>query len=163
MRAFARRLDFFSVGSNDLIQYALAADRGEEKLADLCDPLHPAILRLLTLIVDNARRARKPLTVCGEIAGDPDLAAMLAAMGIRDLSMNIFALAAVRARIRQIDAAALKKPLARLLAAETPEAARAIFEKRFRWRVMIRWRVIFFARLTKATEPKPRTKIRRKN
>ena len=131
MRAFARRLDFFSVGSNDLIQYALAADRGEEKLADLCDPLHPAILRLLTLIVDNARRARKPLTVCGEIAGDPDLAAMLAAMGIRDLSMNIFALAAVRARIRQIDAAALKKPLARLLAAETPEAARAIFEKRF--------------------------------
>ena len=131
MRAFARRLDFFSVGSNDLIQYALAADRGEEKLADLCDPLHPAILRLLTLIVDNARRARKPLTVCGEIAGDPDLAAMLAAMGIRDLSMNIFALAAVRARIRQIDAAALKKPLARLLAAETPEAARAVFEKRF--------------------------------
>ena len=131
MRAFARQLDFFSVGSNDLIQYALAADRGEEKLADLCDPLHPAILRLLTLIVDNARRARKPLTVCGEIAGDPDLAAMLAAMGIRDLSMNIFALAAVRARIRQIDAAALKKPLARLLAAETPEAARAIFEKRF--------------------------------
>ena len=131
MRAFARRLDFFSVGSNDLIQYALAADRGEEKLADLCDPLHPAILRLLTLIVDNARRARKPLTVCGEIAGDPDLAAMLAAMGIRDLSMNIFALAAVRARIRQIDAGALKKPLARLLAAETPEAARAIFEKRF--------------------------------
>ena len=131
MRAFARRLDFFSVGSNDLIQYALAADRGEEKLADLCDPLHPAILRLLTLIVDNARRARKPLTVCGEIAGDPDLAAMLAAMGIRDLSMNIFALAAVRARIRQIDAVALKKPLARLLAAETPEAARAVFEKRF--------------------------------
>ena len=131
MRAFARRLDFFSVGSNDLIQYALAADRGEEKLADLCDPLHPAILRLLTLIVDNARRARKPLTVCGEIAGDPDLAAMLAAMGIRDLSMNIFALAAVRARIREIDAAALKKPLARLLAAETPEAARAVFEKRF--------------------------------
>ena len=131
MRAFARRLDFFSVGSNDLIQYALAADRGEEKLADLCDPLHPAILRLLTLIVDNARRARKPLTVCGEIAGDPDLAAMLAAMGIRDLSMNIFALAAVRARIRQIDAGALKKPLARLLAAETPEAARAVFEKRF--------------------------------
>ena len=85
----------------------------------------------MTLIVDNARRARKPLTVCGEIAGDPDLAAMLAAMGIRDLSMNIFALAAVRARIRQIDAGALKKPLARLLAAETPEAARAVFEKRF--------------------------------
>lgn len=128
MRAFARHLGFFSVGSNDLVQYTLAVDRGEEKLAGLSDPLHPAILRLLAMTTDNARRAGKPVTLCGEIAGDPSLTPLLLALGFRRLSMNVSQLARVRDSIGGESIKDLAATRRRLLTAQTPEAARAFAE-----------------------------------
>ncbi len=128
MRAFARHLGFFSVGSNDLVQYTLAVDRGDEKLAALSDPLHPAILRLLAMTTDNARRANKPVTLCGEIAGDPALTPLLLALGFRRLSMNVSQIARVRDVIGGENINDLAATRRRLLTAQTPEAARAFAE-----------------------------------
>ena len=137
MRAFARHLEFFSVGSNDLVQYTLAVDRGDEKLTALSDPLHPAILRLLATTTDNARRANKPVTLCGEIAGDPALTPLLLALGFRRLSMNISQLASVRDVVRGENIGALAATRRRLLAAPTPEAARAFAETEARKRMAL--------------------------
>ena len=79
--------DFLSIGTNDLIQYTLAADREDEHVGYLYHPLHPAILRALKQIVDGANRASKPLAMCGDMAGDPVLAWMLIGLGLRHLSM----------------------------------------------------------------------------
>lgn len=128
MRAFARHLGFFSVGSNDLVQYTLAVDRGDEKLAALSDPLHPAILRLLAMTTDNARRANKPVTLCGEIAGDPSLTPLLLALGFRRLSMNVSQLSRVRDSIGGESIKDLATIRRRLLTAQTPEAVRAFAE-----------------------------------
>ncbi len=125
MRAFARHLSFFSVGTNDLVQYTLAVDRGDEKLAALADPLHPAILHLLASATDNARRAGKPITLCGEIAGDPALTEIILALGFRRLSMNASQLASVRGTVSGGDIGALAALRRRILAAPTPEAVRA--------------------------------------
>lgn len=86
--AFAKRVDFLSVGSNDLVQYLLAVDRNNPRVADLYDSLHPAVLSALQRIVSAARRMRKPVSVCGELAGDPSAVLLLLAMGFDTLSMN---------------------------------------------------------------------------
>jgi phosphotransferase system enzyme I (PtsI) len=83
----ARECDFLSVGTNDLIQYALAADRQDEHVGYLYHPLHPAILRILRQIVGAARAAGKPVAMCGDMAGDPLFAWVLLGIGLRDLSM----------------------------------------------------------------------------
>jgi phosphotransferase system enzyme I (PtsI) len=84
--ALAQASDFFSIGTNDLTQYTLAIDRGDEH-AQLYNPLHPAVLRLIQFATEAALRARIPISVCGEIAGDPRYAALLMGLGIRELSM----------------------------------------------------------------------------
>ena len=96
MRALSRHLDFFSIGTNDLIQYALAADRGDERLARYYQQPHPAIAHLLAAIVDNAARANKPVTLCGEMAGNPDMTRFLLALGLRRFSMAATQIAAIR-------------------------------------------------------------------
>jgi phosphotransferase system enzyme I (PtsI) len=83
----ADECDFLSIGTNDLIQYALAADREDEHVGYLYHPLHPAILRALKQIVDGAGRAKKSLAMCGDMAGDPLLAWILIGLGLRNLSM----------------------------------------------------------------------------
>jgi phosphotransferase system enzyme I (PtsI) len=83
----AAECDFLSIGTNDLIQYTLAADREDEHVGYLYHPLHPAILRALKQIVDGARRANKSVAMCGDMAGDPLLAWMLMGIGLRNLSM----------------------------------------------------------------------------
>jgi phosphoenolpyruvate-protein phosphotransferase (PTS system enzyme I) len=83
----ADECDFLSIGTNDLIQYALAADREDEHVGYLYHPLHPAILRALKQIVDGASRAKKSLAMCGDMAGDPLLAWILIGLGLRNLSM----------------------------------------------------------------------------
>jgi phosphotransferase system enzyme I (PtsI) len=83
----ADECDFLSIGTNDLIQYALAADREDEHVGYLYHPLHPAILRALKQIVEGAGRANKPVAMCGDMAGDPLLAWMLIGLGLRHLSM----------------------------------------------------------------------------
>lgn len=95
--------DFFAIGSNDLTQYTLAIDRGEEQVAHLYNPLHPAVLRLIQFATEAALRARIPISVCGEIAGDPRYVPLLLGLGIQDLSMAPVNLPRVKQRIRHID------------------------------------------------------------
>jgi phosphotransferase system enzyme I (PtsI) len=101
--ALAGAADFFAIGTNDLIQYTLAIDRGDEQVAHLYNPLHPAVLRLIQFAVEAALRARKPVSLCGEMAGDPRFTALLLGLGIRDLSMAPSNVARVKERIRRLD------------------------------------------------------------
>ncbi len=95
--------DFFSIGTNDLIQYALAIDRGDEQVADLYDPLHPAVLRLIQFTTEAALRRQIPVNLCGEMAGDPRYTALLLGLGLRDLSMVSAAVPRIKKRIRALD------------------------------------------------------------
>jgi phosphoenolpyruvate-protein phosphotransferase (PTS system enzyme I) len=101
--ALAQSADFFAIGTNDLTMYTLAIDRGDEQVAHLYNPLHPAVLRLIQFTTEAALRARIPISVCGEIAGDPRYAALLIGLGIRELSMATNALPRVKQRIRNLD------------------------------------------------------------
>ncbi|PWC55024.1 phosphoenolpyruvate--protein phosphotransferase [Azospirillum sp. TSO22-1] len=101
--ALSYAADFFAIGTNDLTQYTLAIDRGDEQVASLYDPLHPAVLRLIQFTVEAALRARIPVSVCGEIAGDPRHTALLLGLGIRELSMAPLAIPMVKRRIRAMD------------------------------------------------------------
>ena len=94
----SREADFFSIGTNDLIQYALAVDRTDEKVAYLYDPAHPAVLRLLKSIVDAAHKENIPVGMCGEMSGDPLFTMLLIGLDLDELSMS----ASVTARIKQI-------------------------------------------------------------
>jgi phosphotransferase system enzyme I (PtsI) len=99
----AQYSDFFAIGTNDLTQYTLAIDRTDEQVAHLYDPLHPAVLRLVQFTTEAALRARIPVSVCGEIAGDPRFTALLLGLGIRDLSMAASRIPLVKQRIRDLD------------------------------------------------------------
>ncbi len=101
--ALAWHSDFFSVGTNDLTQYTLAIDRADEAVAHLYNPLHPAVLRLIQFATEAALRARIPVSLCGEMAGDPRFAALLLGLGIRDLSMSSPNIPRVKRRIRGLD------------------------------------------------------------
>ncbi len=98
--SLARVCDFFSIGTNDLTMYTLAIDRGDEQVASLYDPLHPAVLRLIQFSTEAALRARLPVNVCGEVAGDPRFTPLLLGLGIRELSMSATSLPLVKQRIR---------------------------------------------------------------
>ena len=101
--ALAQEVDFFAIGSNDLTMYTLAIDRGEEQVAHLYNPLHPAVLRLIQFATEAALRARIPISICGEIAGDPHFTPLLLGLGIRELSMAAPSLPRVKQRIRSLD------------------------------------------------------------
>ncbi len=106
--ALALEADFFSIGTNDLTAYTLAVDRGESDVADLYDPLHPAVLRLVQFATEAALRMRMPVSVCGEMAGNPKLTGLLLGMGVRSFSMNASAVPRVKQAVRgvEIDACA---------------------------------------------------------
>ncbi len=101
--ALAQVSDFFAIGSNDLTMYTLAVDRGNEYVADLFDPLHPAVLRLIQFSAEAAHRSRIPCSICGEMAGDPRYAPLLLGLGFRELSMSAANIPRVKQRIRSID------------------------------------------------------------
>lgn len=101
--ALIREVDYFAIGTNDLIMYTLAIDRGDERVANLYDPLHPAVLRLIHFAVDAALRAGKPVSVCGEMAGDPRFAGLFVGWGVRELSMRAPAIPQVKRRLRAMD------------------------------------------------------------
>lgn len=122
---FAKEVDFFSIGTNDLTQYALAMDRGHPALAKNVDGLHPAVLRMIDLTVRAAEAAGKWVGVCGGTAGDPRGAIILAGLGVTELSMSLPSIAAVKARLRNISRkqaqAVAKKALACLTADDVRE------------------------------------------
>jgi phosphoenolpyruvate-protein kinase (PTS system EI component) len=97
--ALARRVDYLSVGTNDLTQYALAADRGVAALASLQDALNPAVLRLVRMAVEAGSAAGIPVGACGVVAGEPDGALVLAGLGVDSLSMEPAAIGRVRAAL----------------------------------------------------------------
>jgi phosphotransferase system enzyme I (PtsI) len=101
--ALAGEADFFAIGTNDLIQYTLAIDRTDEQVAHLYNPLHPAVLRLIQFAVEAAAQRQIPISVCGEIAGDPRYAALLLGLGLRELSMAPSNIPRVKQRIRALD------------------------------------------------------------
>lgn len=110
--SIAREVDFLSLGTNDLVQYVLAADREDQGSAPYYQPLHPAVLRLMDHVIRAAAEAHRPLTICGEIAGDPALTELLVGMGLREFSVAPGNLLPVKQAIRAVhtdDAAALAR------------------------------------------------------
>jgi phosphotransferase system enzyme I (PtsI) len=101
--ALAGVSDFFAVGTNDLTMYTLAIDRSDEQVAHLYDPLHPAVLRLIQFSAQAALRARIPISLCGEMAGDPRYTTLLLGLGVRELSMSSASLPRVKQQVRSLD------------------------------------------------------------
>jgi phosphoenolpyruvate-protein phosphotransferase (PTS system enzyme I) len=101
--SLAAEADFFAIGTNDLIQYTLAIDRSDEQVAHLYNPLHPAVLRLIQFAVEAALRRAVPISICGEMAGDPRFSALLLGLGLRNLSMAPRNIPRVKQRIRNLD------------------------------------------------------------
>src|SRR3712207_1620136 len=120
-----RHVDFLSIGTNDLSQYTLAADRLSADLADLTDPWQPALLQLVGMTADAGRRQGKPVGVCGEAAADPLLACVLVGLGITSLSCAASAVAGVGARLAAVDVDGCRRAAEAALAADDPQAARA--------------------------------------
>jgi phosphotransferase system enzyme I (PtsI) len=100
----AKEADFVSVGTNDLIQYTLAIDRGNDMVAYLYEPFHPAMLRSLADIANKVHAAEKPLSMCGEMAADPIAIPLLIGMGYTELSMNPLSIPVIKSVIRAISA-----------------------------------------------------------
>ena len=122
---FLKRLDFLSIGTNDLIQYTLAIDRADNSVAHLYDPLHPAVLHLIAFTLREAKRAGVPVSVCGEMAGDPTLTRLLLGMGLTEFSMHPSQLLVVKQEILRSHVKALEKPVADVLASFEPEEVQA--------------------------------------
>ena len=126
---FLRRLDFLSIGTNDLIQYTLAIDRADNAVADLYDPLHPAVLQLIAHTLREAKRVGVPVSVCGEMAGDPALTRLLLGMGLTEFSMHPSQLLVVKQEILRSSLKTLEKPVADVLAAYEPEELQAALRR----------------------------------
>jgi phosphoenolpyruvate-protein phosphotransferase (PTS system enzyme I) len=117
----AAEADFFSVGTNDLIQYLLAVDRSDPRLSSLYQPLHPAVLRAIRNVVDAANGAGVPLAVCGEMASDPLHALILLGLGVRDLSMSPASIPKIKAAVRRCEAARAEEVARACLSLPTAE------------------------------------------
>jgi len=121
LRDMIRDLDFVAIGTNDLVQYTLAVDRNNDHLAYLYDPLHPAVVRLIAYIIVTARRAKRRVTLCGEIAGDRRYTALLLALGLTDFSMHPGALLEIRETVNSQDFAELRAQASDLLRVNSRE------------------------------------------
>jgi phosphoenolpyruvate-protein phosphotransferase (PTS system enzyme I) len=126
---FIRKLDFLSIGTNDLIQYTLAIDRADDRVAHLYDPLHPAVLALIAGVIRTAQQHEKPVAVCGEMAGDVELTRMLLGFGLRHFSMHPAHLLGVKQRVLMTSLPDISPIVARILKADEPEKMQALIEK----------------------------------
>jgi phosphotransferase system enzyme I (PtsI) len=120
VRSFLNYFDFLSVGTNDLIQYTLAIDRADESVAHLYDPCHPAVLRLLADTIAACRAQGKPVSVCGEMAGDVDFTRLLLGLGLRSFSMHPAQLLAVKQEVLRADTARLAPWAQEVIASDEP-------------------------------------------
>ncbi len=126
---FAQRLDFLSIGTNDLVQYTLAIDRTDHRIAHLYDEFHPAVLRLIAGTIRAARKAGKPVSVCGELAGDTQATALLIGMGLTEFSMHPARLLKVKREVLRADHSRLDVKVRRLLTLDDPVRLRAGLER----------------------------------
>ena len=131
---FLRRLDFLSIGTNDLIQYTLAIDRADEQVANLYDPLHPAVLMLLSHVIGSAEKAGVPVSMCGEMAGDPNFTRLLLGLGLRQFSMFPAQIPAVKQRIKQSDIAEIEPVVRRIVRLEESAKIEEQVERLNAWR-----------------------------
>ena len=126
---FLRRLDFLSIGTNDLIQYTLAIDRSDEQVSSLYDPLHPAVLMLIAHTLASAEKVNIPVSVCGEMAGDPKLTRLLLGMGLRIFSMHPSQILKVKSRVLKSDVNELVPNVRRILRLDEPGKLQEALEK----------------------------------
>lgn len=120
----ASEVDFFSIGSNDLIQYTVGVDRMNERIANLYQPLHPGVLRLIAMVIEAAHRQDKKVGMCGEMAGDPTCIPLLLGLGLDEFSMSAGSILAAKKLIQSLSAAECRKAAAQCLAAGDAEAVR---------------------------------------
>ena len=126
---FMRRLNFLSIGTNDLIQYTLAIDRTDDSVAHLYDPLHPAVLTLVAGTIQTATRGGMPVAVCGEMAGDLQLTRLLLGLGLRNFSMHPSQLLPIKERILRTNLAEVQTLAQRVLRASDPAKTRDLLAK----------------------------------
>ena len=126
---FARKLDFLSVGTNDLIQYTLAIDRTDDAVAHLYDPLHPGVIQLITHTLKVGQRLNCPVSVCGEMAGDPRLTRLLLGLGLRSFSMHPAHLMAVKQQVMRSHVVSLAPMAAKLARAGRPDRIQAYLDR----------------------------------
>ncbi len=126
---FIRKLDFLSIGTNDLIQYTLAIDRADDAVAHLYDPLHPAVLSLIAAVIRTATQHQKPVAVCGEMAGDVALTRLLLGMGLRNFSMHPASLLEVKQRVLTTSLPDIAPMVARVMKLDDPDKLVALVEK----------------------------------
>ena len=115
----AEKSSFFSIGTNDLLQYSIAIDRDNEKVNYLAEPLHPAIIRLLKMTIDAAHKRGIKTAMCGEMAGDPDLTALLLGMGLDEFSMNAASIPSIKNNIRRLEMQSCKDLAANIIAGKS--------------------------------------------
>lgn len=127
----SQECDFFSIGTNDLIQYSLAVDRVNEKIAHLYEPAHPAVLRMIKWTCNAAVRSGIPCSICGEMAGDPLYTEVLIGLGVTSLSMSAVSLPQVRAEIAQIDYNEAKSLAVEIMKMGTAEEIKALLTERY--------------------------------
>jgi phosphotransferase system enzyme I (PtsI) len=123
MPSLIKHFDFFSIGTNDLIQYTLAIDRADEAVAHLYDPWHPAVLQLIERTISAANAAGKGVSVCGEMAGDAAFTELLLAMGLRSFSMHPAQIASIKQRVLRADIRMLRGQLDAVMNADQPQDA----------------------------------------
>ena len=112
---FAPHLDFLSIGTNDLIQYTLAIDRVDDAVNYLYDPLHPSVLRLIAITIQAGKKARIPVAMCGEMAGDPRYTSLLLGLGLTEFSMHPVTLLEVKKIVRDSNVGELARFAKRVL------------------------------------------------
>ena len=127
--AFAKQLDFLSIGTNDLIQYTLAIDRTDDSVSHLYNPLHPAVLQLVEMTIRAGRKLGKPVCVCGEMAGDARLTRLLLGFGLRQFSMHPANMLAVKRQVLQSNLPALASGVRKILASHDIEKIEPLLQK----------------------------------
>jgi len=127
--AFTTRLDFLSIGTNDLIQYTLAVDRADDAVSQLYDALHPAVIKLIALAIATANKAEVPIAVCGEMAGEARLTRLLLGMGLTNFSMHPAHLLSIKQRVLASDIGVAKPIVGRMRRTDEPAKLVALLEK----------------------------------
>jgi phosphotransferase system enzyme I (PtsI) len=129
LRLFTRKLDFLSIGTNDLIQYTLAIDRTDDSVSHLYDPLHPAVLHLVALVISSANRTNTPVALCGEMAGDTKLTRLLLGLGLRQFSMHPAQLLAVKQEVLRTNLSSVRLLARRMLRVADPDRMQTMLER----------------------------------